>query len=166
MTSERNPGAGPDDVDGFDEPEVVDGEPGSSRGSGVQWGGEALTDEAVSAVNARFYRALETGDLDLMIELWDHGSEASCAHPGRPPLVGWPAIESSWRAIFAARGNPQIIVTEERVVRRGSTAWVTAAENMISGGHAGAATAINVFHHDGRRWRMVAHHAAPVIALQ
>lgn len=123
------------------------------------------SDAALSVANASFYQALETADLDLMTRLWVHSDEASCAHPGRPPLIGWEAIEASWRAIFGAGGNPQVIVTEERVVRRGSVGWITAAENMISDGHTGAAVAINVFEYDGGQWRMLAHHAAPVLGI-
>ena len=123
------------------------------------------SDAGLSAANARFYQALEAGDLDVMIDVWSHEDTISCAHPGRPPLVGWPATAASWTAIFSGGGNPQVIVTEERLVRRGSIGWVTVTENMISDGHTGAASAINVFEHDGRTWRLVAHHAAPVLGL-
>ncbi len=126
---------------------------------------EDITESALSQANARFYRALETADGELMSAVWSHGDEVSCAHPGRSPLMGWPAVEASWAAIFGAGGNPQIIVTEERTVRRGPIGWVTVAENMIADGHTGAAVAINVFEHDGRRWRMVAHHAGPILAV-
>ena len=126
---------------------------------------DEVSDAGLSAANARFYLALESADLDLMRSVWGHGDDVSCAHPGRPPLIGWSAVEASWRSIFGAGGNPQIIVTEERMVRRGVVGWVTAAENMISDGNTGAAVAINVFEHDGRTWRMVAHHAAPVLGI-
>lgn len=124
-----------------------------------------VNDAALSAANARFYAALESADAALMSAVWAHSDEASCAHPGRPPLIGWEAIQASWRAIFGAGGNPQVIITEERVVRRGAVGWVTVAENMISDGHTGTAVAVNVFEHDGRHWRMLAHHAAPVLGL-
>lgn len=119
---------------------------------------------ALAAANATFYHALETGDLELMDRLWSDSDDVSCAHPGRAPIVGAAAVRASWSAIFAAGGNPQIIATEERVILRGNLGWVTITENLISGVHTGAASAINVFEYDGDRWRMVAHHAAPVLA--
>ncbi len=125
-----------------------------------------VDDASLSAANGRFYQALESADLDMMASVWAHSDEASCAHPGRPPIIGWEAIEASWRAIFGAGGNPQVIITEERVIRRETVGWVTVAENMISDGHTGAAVAINVFEHDGVGWRMLAHHAAPVLGLK
>jgi ketosteroid isomerase-like protein len=121
------------------------------------------TDDGVQEANAAFYHALETGDLDRMVGAWSHGDDVVCAHPGRTPLRGWHRVLQSWQLIFDAGGNPQVIVTDVQVTRRGSLAWVTATENMLSDGHAGAATALNVFEHDGQRWKMVVHHAAPVL---
>lgn len=124
----------------------------------------AIDDAALAAANGVFYYALETGDLELMSRLWSDSEDVSCAHPGRAPIVGAGAVRASWAAIFAAGGNPQIIATEERIIRRGTLGWVTITENLISGVHTGAASAINVFEYEGGRWRMVAHHAAPVLA--
>ncbi len=124
---------------------------------------EPLSDEAVSRANARFYDALERADLAAMGEAWAHGDDVVCAHPGRAPQIGWSDVLATWEAILGSGGNPQLIITEERINRRGSLAWVTVTENMLSGEHTGAAAALNLFEHDGRRWRMIVHHAAPVL---
>ncbi len=123
-----------------------------------------LEEQAVRAANARFYEALESADLALMEDVWVRSDDAVCAHPGRTPLRGWDEVWRSWEAILGSGGNPQVITTEEVVTIRGDTAWVTVTENMISGGQTGAAAALNIFEHDGERWRMVVHHAAPVLA--
>ncbi|MEM7273592.1 MAG: nuclear transport factor 2 family protein [Actinomycetota bacterium] len=117
----------------------------------------------VRAANARFYEALERADLELMADSWVHSADAVCAHPGRTPLRGWDQVWASWEAILSSGGNPQVIITEEEVTVRGTIAWVTATENMISGGNTGAATALNVFERRAEGWRMVVHHAAPVL---
>ncbi|MGF1597840.1 MAG: nuclear transport factor 2 family protein [Acidimicrobiales bacterium] len=122
-----------------------------------------VSDDAVRRANGSFYAALERADLDLMLELWSKSPDVSCAHPGRKPLVGWADVMASWRLIFQSGGNPQVIVTDEVLVRRGPTAWVTVTENLLSGGAASAASALNVFHHTGDRWEMMAHHATPVL---
>ncbi|MGI9596790.1 MAG: nuclear transport factor 2 family protein [Acidimicrobiales bacterium] len=122
-----------------------------------------LSDAGVQAANAQFYEALEQADLERMEDVWVKTDDATCAHPGRAPLRGWDEVWASWEAILSSGGNPQIILTEEEITRRGPVAWVTAIENMISDGHTGAAAALNVFEHDGQRWRMVVHHAAPVL---
>ena len=49
------------------------------------------------------------------------------------------------------------------------TAWVTCAENILSGGAGGPdmedakVLATNVFRRDGGRWLMVLHHGSPVL---
>jgi ketosteroid isomerase-like protein len=125
---------------------------------------QELTDESVLQANADFYQALEDGDLARMVSLWSHDGDTVCSHPGRKPLRGWAAILQSWRLIFDAGGNPQIIVTDTHVTRRGEVAWVTVTENLLSEGHAGAATALNLFEYDGEGWKLLAHHAAPLLA--
>ena len=126
--------------------------------------GRDLDDDAVRQANGRFYQALEQADLELMRQVWVNDDRASCAHPGRRALQGWDEVWASWEAILNNEGNPQVILTEEVVHRSGSVAWITAIENMISGQHTGAAAALNVFEYDGTDWRMVAHHAAPILS--
>ncbi|MFV0526998.1 MAG: nuclear transport factor 2 family protein [Acidimicrobiales bacterium] len=123
----------------------------------------APTDQGALEANVRFYEALEQGDLAAMIALWAHDDDVACAHPGRRPLQGWDGVRASWEAIFGNGGNPQVIVTDEHLVRRGPVAWITLTENLLSGGQAGAATALNLFVHTDDGWRMVGHHAAPVL---
>ncbi|MEL7158197.1 MAG: nuclear transport factor 2 family protein [Actinomycetota bacterium] len=119
--------------------------------------------EQVLEANMGFYLALEQGDLQAMDELWSDDDEVLCAHPGRGPLRGWPEVRQSWAAIFANAGNPQVIVTDAVVTVRHPLAWVTVTENLLAGGHTSVATALNMFEYDGQRWRMVAHHASPLM---
>ncbi|MFV0259398.1 MAG: nuclear transport factor 2 family protein [Acidimicrobiales bacterium] len=121
------------------------------------------TDQGALEANSRFYEALERGDLTAMVALWAHSDDVLCAHPGRQPLRGWDRVGASWQAIFANGGNPQVIVTDECLTRHGPVAWITLTENLLSGGQAGAATALNLFVHSVDGWHMVGHHAAPVL---
>lgn len=125
---------------------------------------ENQPDHEIAAANERFYQALEQSDLELMRDVWLHGDHVLCAHPGRATLQGWASVWDSWEAILGSGGNPQVILTEVSVVARGSTAWVSAVENMLSGGHTGAAIALNIFEFDGQSWKMVAHHSGPIAA--
>jgi ketosteroid isomerase-like protein len=123
---------------------------------------DGLTDAAVAEANERFYLALEQADLEAMESVWLHADHVLCAHPGRRALRGWEQVWGSWRAILGSGGNPQVILTEATVDRRGGVAWVTAVENMLSGGHTGAAVALNIFEFTGGEWKMVAHHSGPI----
>jgi ketosteroid isomerase-like protein len=84
-------------------------------------------------------------------------------------VTGWPQISRSWVAIFANSAYIQFFLTDVRVHVDADTAWVTCAENILSGGAGGPdmedakVLATNVFRRDGGRWRMVLHHGSPVL---
>ncbi len=123
-----------------------------------------ISDDAVLAANRLFYEALEAADLDLMGWLWGHGGDLSCAHPGHPPVWGRKEVMGSWRSVLAHGGWTHVIATDITLVRREGLAWVTANENLLAEDGAGVASALNLFEHDGERWRLIVHHAAPVYA--
>jgi len=120
--------------------------------------------DEVVAVNDAFYTAHEERDLDAMGAVWDHAERAVCVHPGWPILRGWQVIEESWRRIFAGAGRNQFILTNQSVDVAGDLAWVTLEENLVDRGETHAIAATNVFALTGDGWRMVAHHASPVMA--
>ena len=119
--------------------------------------------ERVSACNAAFYDAFETGDMRAMASAWEHSDRVSCTHPGTPILRGWPAVEQSWRLLLGSpSGRPQFILTEEAVEVVGDVAWVTLVENMIIGDRSAATTAVNWFVRNDDDWQLVGHHGAPI----
>ncbi len=120
--------------------------------------------------NAAFYDSFEALDLDRMDAVWDHGDAVYCVHPGGELIAGWGPVHRSWAAIFAGTAYLQFIVTDVRARIAGGTGVVTCTENMLSGADGGdalgaaKAIATNVFTYDaGGAWRMVAHHASPVL---
>lgn len=115
------------------------------------------------AANSAFYEAHERRDLAAMTLLWEHSNRAACTHPGWPILRGWPAIEQSWRGIFAGPGRNQFIITNEAVVIEGDVAWVTCDENLMDGGATGTIAATNLFVRSADSWALVLHHGSPVM---
>lgn len=119
----------------------------------------------VLAANAEFYRAFEAQDLDAMEVIWEETEDLACTHPGWPMLHGRGPVLTSWRQILTGPARLQFILTDERVTLEGDVAWVTGVENLLGDdGPQGAATVINIFRRRGGSWRLVAHHAAPVMA--
>lgn len=130
---------------------------------------------AVLAANAAYYEAFEARDLEAMSDAWEHGDRVSCTHPGWQTLRGWGAVAGSWFALFQGPQHLQFVLTGTHVEVVGDVAWVTVDENLLdSGGQApgagegdaavgGTVAALNLFVRsaDGR-WRLVAHHGAPV----
>jgi ketosteroid isomerase-like protein len=123
---------------------------------------EAVDVDAVIAANRAFYDAFEERDIDAMSDLWEHGDDVVCTHPGWRPLHGWGAVAGSWVALFGSGSLIQFILTAERVNGAGDMAWVSVEENLIGEGLGGTIAALNVFRRRDGQWRLVAHHGSPV----
>ena len=127
---------------------------------------------AVEAVNAAFYAAFETADLDAMRDLWLDDPETLCVHPGALPLRGTPAISRSWALIMANTPYIQFFLTDVEISVLDGVASVTCTENVLTademtddGAFNGAkAVATNVFVRTGEDWRLWIHHASPVLS--
>ena len=117
----------------------------------------------VLAANQAFYDAHETRDLDAMRSVWEHSERVVCVHPGWPILRGWAIVEESWRRILEGPGRNQFILTNDTVTVVGDLAWVTLDENLIAGSAAGTVAATNLFARVDSTWKLVVHHASPVI---
>lgn len=123
---------------------------------------EAVDVDAVLTVNRAFYEAFEARDLDAMSDLWEHGDEVVCTHPGWRVLHGWGAVAGSWFALFGSGAPLQFILIGERVHVDGDLAWVTVEENLIGEGFGSTVAALNVFRRRDGQWRMVVHHGSPI----
>ena len=127
---------------------------------------------AVERVNAAFYEAFETADLDTMRDLWLDHEESLCVHPGALPVRGTAAIRRSWALIMANTPYIQFFLTDVEVSVRGDVASVTCTENVLTAddragpdGIGGArAVATNVFVRTPEGWRLWIHHASPVLS--
>jgi ketosteroid isomerase-like protein len=123
----------------------------------------------VEALNRAFYRAFEAGDIERMEEIWAHGPHVRCVHPGWNILEGWAAVRQSWVLLFE-RSSEMTLQLERVVVRVGErVAWVTCVERIVTdsaiGSMADEILATNIFERsdDESSWRMVQHHASPIL---
>ena len=126
----------------------------------------------VEAVNAAFYQAFESADLDTMLDLWLVDPETLCVHPGALPVRGTSAINRSWALIMANTPYIQFFLTDVEVSVLAGVASVTCTENVLTGddrtgpdAFGGArAVATNVFVRTDQGWRLWIHHASPVLS--
>jgi uncharacterized protein (TIGR02246 family) len=115
-------------------------------------------------VEARFYAALQKGDLEALMALWADDDEVACVHPGGPCVMGAAAIRASFEAIFAHNAIP---VVPEQVHRLHTlTAAVHHLVERITlttaeGSQTAWVLATNVYLKTAQGWRMVSHHASP-----
>ncbi len=126
----------------------------------------------VEAVNAAFYVAFESADLDTMTGLWIDDPETLCVHPGALPVRGTAAINRSWALIMANTPYIQFFLTDVEVSVLHDVASVTCTENVLTAAemtddgsfHGAKAVATNVFVRTGGDWRLWIHHASPVLS--
>ena len=120
----------------------------------------------VEQANTAFYRALESGMLERMDEVWAHEEWVRCVHPGWDLLTGWNRVRGSWEMIFAGGQKLRATPSEVWVHTEGDFAWVTCTENITVFNEASfdsaLASATNLFIQRGGRWLMVHHHASPI----
>jgi ketosteroid isomerase-like protein len=124
------------------------------------------TIEQVKRANERFYRAFESLDSARMAAMWVQAERAKCVHPGWSLLSGWEAIRQSWEAIFANTEYMRFVITEVVVHLYGNVAWVTCMENLSDAPDTlqmAHILATNVYEQTTDGWRIVHHHASPVL---
>jgi ketosteroid isomerase-like protein len=134
---------------------------------------ESAAAAEVAAVNAAFYAAIESADLDAMLALWADVPGSVCVHPGMPPVHGAGAIGRSWALVMAHTPYIQFFLTDVAVDLREDVALVTCTENVLTGDArtgpdafgGGKAVATNVFVRATDGWRLWVHHASPVLSI-
>ena len=114
-------------------------------------------------VEAAFYDAMQSGDIDRLMACWADEDEIVCIHPGGSRLVGAAAIRASFESIFK---NGSILARPERA--RKMQALACAVHSVLerievltpSGLGYAWVIATNVYHRTAQGWRLVAHHAS------
>lgn len=115
-------------------------------------------------VEAQFYRALATADLELMMRCWVDDDEVSCVPPGGELLRGLAAVRELFEALFA-RGSVGIQIRNVQALS-GIMHSVHTLEEVItvqteSGLVHALVYATNVYIKTPLGWRLQAHHASP-----
>jgi ketosteroid isomerase-like protein len=117
---------------------------------------------SVLAVNLRFYRAFNDGDVSAMNDVWAEQAPVACLHPGDTVLLGREAVMRRWQEILASRPGFTLRCDSPKVQLFGTTAIVCCYEGGNE--HPAHLAATNVFVREERGWRMVHHHAGPLAA--
>lgn len=115
-------------------------------------------------IEAAFYDALQSGDIDKLMACWGDEDDIVCVHPGGGRLVGPAAIRSTFDTMFS---NGTIRAFPEKV--RKIDAMSASVHNVLErievltedGPRHAYVIATNVYHETAQGWRLVAHHASP-----
>ena len=115
-------------------------------------------------IEAAFYEALQSGDIEKLMACWADEDDIVCVHPGGGGVGGAAAIRATFDAMFS---NGTIRAQAEKV--RKVEAMSASVHNVLErievlteeGPRHAYVIATNVYHKTAQGWRMVAHHASP-----
>lgn len=115
---------------------------------------------------AAFYDAFHRADLEAMMAVWADGEEVVCVHPGGPRLLGIAAVRESWRQILEASPGITFHLSHQHCQVDGPVAVHSLRENISVPGDPArhVVLATNVYRRTDGGWRMVLHHASPILA--
>ena len=116
-------------------------------------------------VDAAFYEALQSGDINKLMACWADEEEIACIHPGGARAIGLGDIRASFEAIFA---DGAAIDARPQCVARWHSSH-TAVHHLVesvnvmtsTGPGTALVTTTHVFHRAAQGWRLVVHHASP-----
>lgn len=115
-------------------------------------------------VEAAFYEALSSGNLDALMALWSEEDEICCIHPGGQRLDGQAAIREGFAQLFV-NGGLQINAEVQHRWHSMTSAAHSVVERVpldVDGQPQwGFVLATNLFVQTGAGWRIVLHHASP-----
>ena len=116
-------------------------------------------------IEAQFYEALRSADLERMMALWADDDEVYCVHPsGEARVVGPQAVRAVFEALFA-NGGVAVQAQKVRRVQAAGAAVHGVVERIelatAEGVQVAWVLATNVYLRTAQGWRLVAHHASP-----
>lgn len=118
-------------------------------------------------VEAAFYEALQTGDLEKLMACWADEDDIACIHPGGSRLIGVASIRASFDALFANGGSINTRPEQIRRIDSMSSAVHHVVERVEVLSNEGLThahvLATNVYFKTPLGWKLVLHHASPGI---
>lgn len=119
-------------------------------------------------VEAAFYSAMQSGDLEQLMHCWADEDDIVCVHPGGPRIMGLAAVRATFEALFDKGGTIQVKPSHVRRIEfMGSAVHnvIEKVEVMTPQGLVQASVlATNVYHKTPQGWRLVLHHASPGVS--
>ena len=121
--------------------------------------------ESSALAEAYFYEAFANIDMQGMSEVWLPSDAVFCIHPSGRPLLGFQAVQESWRTIFSG-GQPVTLfyrVVKKQVSDGMAIHLVEEELSTADGSQRGLIMATNCYLKTERGWRLFSHHGSPMI---
>lgn len=111
------------------------------------------------------YDALEAGDLDGLMAVWENSDRIACLLPMTPLLQGRTAVRQGWQRLVESAVTPEIRIHHREWVESGEVAihlveeWVMIPDSSQPPLQIFAS---NVYRRTPSGWRLVVHQASPL----
>ncbi len=113
-------------------------------------------------VQTHFYRAIETGDAQAMMQVWPADEPVVCIHPGAPRLDEIELIAESWQQILSEGPQLRFSLSEQHSMEQPMLAVFTnRVEITLDDEWIDTLITTNVYRNSQQGWHMVVHHASP-----
>ncbi len=119
---------------------------------------------SADVIEAQFYEALQTGDLEKLMACWADEDDIVCVHPGGPRLIGNAAIREAFGAMFehgTINAHPEHVCKVESLTSAMHNVIERLHINTAEGRQEAVVVATNVYQRTAQGWRLVVHHASP-----
>ena len=114
-------------------------------------------------VEAAFYAAFSSADIETMKLVWSDSAQAVCIHPMSAPLYGHAAIIDSWSSILAKGGGRMSHQTLYRRLEGNLAIHGIEERLLLPQGVEARMHATHVYAHDPEAgWKLLIHHASPL----
>lgn len=122
-----------------------------------------MTHDTPQAAEDAYYDALEEGDLDRLMAVWDDADDVACLLPMQPIGRGRSAVRESFRQIFLATTGLDIQTSHLQWLVWDDTAVHLVEETLVGdeGQRSPPIYALNLYRRGPGGWRLVIHQNAP-----
>jgi len=111
-----------------------------------------------------YYDAIEEGDLDAMLAVWEQSDDVACLLPMQPLAQGHGMMREVWSALLQSAGKVDIEVLHSSWVESGDIAIHYLREKVNVPGQPQQQPPIyatNIYRKSGDGWHMILHQNSP-----
>lgn len=123
-----------------------------------------MTFSTPEEVEDAYYDALESGDVEGLLAVWDDSDDIACSLPMTPVAIGRGAVVAVWRDLFDALTRIDLQIRHLAWIHA-ETMAIHLVEELAPGAPGQTAApvyATNIFRKRDDGWRMVVHQNAPL----
>lgn len=121
---------------------------------------------SAAAAETEFYAAFAATDVVRMHAVWARSPDCVCIHPAGLPIAGYDAVMASWADLLGGAHPVELRCEPISRIETADTVVSTVYERFSPPGAETALApvlATNVYRRIGAEWKMILHHASPVL---